>query len=104
MRWFWASYLGDACNRPRHEFSLLRQDLRLLSPMTVITAEFDPLCDEGEALVRHLRVSGVPAVGRRYLGMIHGFASLPILTPAADRAIGDLAADILVSFRHQASG
>ncbi len=44
-------------------------------------------------------MAGVPTIGRRFLGMIHGFGTLRALTPAADRALGDIATDINVSFR-----
>jgi acetyl esterase/lipase len=36
----------------------------------------------------------VPVVARRYLGMIHGFMSMPLVTPLADRALADVAQDI----------
>ena len=75
--------------------SVLRvEDLSGLPPATVVTAEFDPLRDEGETYADRLRAAGVPVVGRRYLGMIHGFVSMPAVTPLADRAVADLAQDI----------
>ena len=101
MRWFWTSYtgcLGD--DDDLNAFSLLHRDLSCISAATVITAEFDPLRDEGEALTHQLRLAGVPTTGRRFLGMIHGFATLPALTPAADRVLNDMAADIRVSFQN----
>jgi acetyl esterase len=39
----------------------------------VVTAEHDPLRDEGEELVRLLAEAGVAVVGTRYLGQVHGF-------------------------------
>jgi acetyl esterase len=60
----------------------------------VITAEFDPLRDEGEAYADQLRAAGVAVMGRRYLGMTHGFASMPYVTPVANRALADVAADL----------
>jgi acetyl esterase len=38
-----------------------------------VTAEHDPLCDEGELLASRIAEAGVPCVGTRYLGMLHGF-------------------------------
>jgi acetyl esterase len=49
----------------------------------VITAEFDPLRDEGEAYGHRLRGAGVEATVTRYDGMIHGFFGM---TAAVDKA------------------
>jgi acetyl esterase len=98
MQWFWNCYLASAADGADGRASPLRaKDLGGLPPATIVTAEFDPLRDEGEAYADRLRESGVPVVGRRYLGMIHGFTSLPFVTPMADRSIADLAQDFRAS-------
>ncbi|MEI8613294.1 alpha/beta hydrolase [Shewanella sp. PP-He15 brown] len=53
----------------------------------IITAEFDPLVDEGEQLFRHLLEAGVNAHCRRYLGVIHGFFQLSGVSRSARDAM-----------------
>jgi acetyl esterase len=93
MQWLWQQYLaaGDADNP---EAALLLAQVGGLPPTTVVTAEFDPLRDEGEALAAHLREAGVPVALRRYAGMVHGFAGMPQLTPVADEALQAVARDL----------
>lgn len=54
---------------------LWRKDFNGLPPTHIITAEFDPLRDEGEALYQRFLEQGVECSCQRYLGVIHGFSS-----------------------------
>ncbi len=94
MQWFWGHYLKNPGDLSNPLAAPLKADVRGLPPATVATCEFDPLRDEGEAYADRLRAAGVEVVGRRYLGMIHGFASMPYLTAVANRALADLGADL----------
>lgn len=92
--WFWDCYLGSNGDRRDSRVAVLHADLRGLPPSTVLTAEYDPLRDEGEAFARALRAAGNATITRRYLGMAHGFFSMPGLTPIAAHAMTDLAQDL----------
>jgi len=94
MRWFWSCYLAGPQDAVNPLAAPMQANVAGLPPATVITAEFDPLRDEGEAYADQLRAAGVAVVGRRYLGMTHGFASMPYVTPVANRALADVAADL----------
>ncbi|MBB4155722.1 acetyl esterase [Sphingomonas jinjuensis] len=83
MRWAWT-----AVGEPD---ALTKLDLTGLPPTLVVTAGCDPLGDEGIALVDALRLSGVSVRHARIPGMIHGFASLPTLTPQAETTINRVA-------------
>ncbi|RUL83106.1 alpha/beta hydrolase [Tautonia sociabilis] len=91
MRYYWRQYAPRPEDAEHPLASILRADLAGLPPAFVLTAEYDPLRDEGEQLARRLQDAGVPATLRRFDGQIHGFFHLGHLIPDGKTAIAEAA-------------
>jgi acetyl esterase len=95
MEWFWGHYLAkDEDRKNPYACPAYAKSLSGLPPALVITAEYDPLRDEGEAYAVRLSDEGVSTILKRYEGVTHGFFGMPGLLEKAKAAIGD-AADAL---------
>jgi acetyl esterase len=100
MKWFVELYLGEHGDPKDPLVSpIYASDLSNLPPALVITAEFDPLRDEGEAYAELLRHAGVVATTSRYDGMIHGFFGMGALVDAARPAMKEAATAIKEALR-----
>ena len=92
MQRYWNLYL-DGADGFQPDLSPLRaDDLAGLPPAYVLTAEYDVLRDEGEAMVAKLREAGVDVEHRRFEGTIHGFWRWMSATPATREAIDEVGA------------
>lgn len=69
-------YLSTTALHHPEASPLWRKDFHGLPPVHILTAEYDPLRDEGEALYQRLLEQGVDCTCQRYLGVIHGFFQL----------------------------
>jgi len=93
MHWFWGHYCPDVTRRNEPYASPLRaRDLSGLPPAIVVTAECDPLVDEGRAYADRLRSAKVPVSYIEYPGMIHGFMGWASALPTARRAFDEIGA------------
>jgi len=86
--WYVKQYIGpDGDPRDPRISPLFAKDFSSLPPALILTAEFDPLRDEGEAYAQKLQSAGVPVTLKRYKGMVHGFFQMAGLVDEGRLAI-----------------
>ncbi|MFY9998047.1 MAG: alpha/beta hydrolase fold domain-containing protein, partial [Trebonia sp.] len=95
MTWYWDHYVPEPAARMNPYASPLRApDMSGLPPLYLVTAEHDPLRDEGFAYADRMRAARVPVEHRHYGSQIHGFFSFVNLLDDADKAISEAGATI----------
>jgi len=97
MLWFTNHYLKSEEDKQNPLASpMLAANLRGLPPALIVTAEYDPLRDEGEQYGERLKEAGVPVTISRYNGMTHGFLSMPF--DQGKKAMAEMSAALRAAF------
>jgi acetyl esterase len=101
MAWFWNHYIGDDHAENPHASPIAASDLSGLPPACVITAEFDPLRDEGEAYGEALKQAGVSTKIVRFDGMIHTFFGMTDILDGSRQAMALASEQLAQAFKNQ---
>ena len=92
MEWFWNAYLPNNDNdRNPYACPAHAEDISNLAPAVIVTAQFDPLLDDGVKYKEKLEAGGVKVIYKNYEDMIHGFMVLPTVTSRAEELSTDCA-------------
>ncbi len=104
MHWFAGHYLKSP-SEASHPYAspLQSSDLSGLPPATIITAEHDPLRDDGRLYSSALQAAGVAVAYRNFDGMMHEFFSLAGLLDAGSEAVRFAATELRTAFNRTAS-
>jgi acetyl esterase len=90
MIWYWDRYIPDPAARVNPYASPLRApSLAGLPPAYLVTAEHDPLREEGFAYADRLRAARVPVEHRHYGSQIHAFFTFTGMLDDADKAVAE---------------
>ena len=98
MRWFRDQYVGETARQDWRASPLLA-DLAGVAPAFVLTAGYDPLCDEGVAYARRLDAAGVQTAHLHLPTQVHGFLTMSRFIRAADTVIETVAAMLRQAWR-----
>ena len=94
MEWFWGYYLSPNDKTNPIACPALAKNFSNLPRAFVITAEVDPLRDEGEAYAEAMRKSGVNVKLKRYNGVCHGFFSMASMIDKGRQAVADASEEL----------
>lgn len=99
MRWFEFQYIGaDTDLRNPYAFPAYCKDLTGLAPAVLVTAEYDPLADDGRLYAQALKAAEVPVIFKEFEGVIHGFNALAGVAPEIAKDVQLYLAESINSF------
>lgn len=99
MAWFTEKYLNTMIEAQDSKISLVNANLKGLPSTTIITAEIDPLNNDGVMLANKLSAAGVQVNSRNYEGVTHEFFGMAIVVPEAKQAQAYAADQLKVAFK-----
>lgn len=99
MGWFNEQYLNTMIEAQDPKISLINANLKGLPPTTIITAEIDPLHDDGIMLANKLKAAGVKVDTKNYEGVTHEFFGMALLVPEAKAAQAYAADQLKAAFK-----
>ena len=86
MMWFTKNYVNTMAEAADPRLALVKANLKGLPPTTIITAEIDPLHDDGEMLSNKMKEAGVKTEYKNYAGVTHEFFGMAAVVPQAKEA------------------
>jgi len=99
LKWFGNYYLNSPADQTNPDASpLLADSLKGLPPAFIVTADIDPLRDQGEAYKGRLLEAGISVVGARYTGVTHEFFGMAGAVDTAKQAVSDVAYSLRLAF------
>ncbi len=90
LRWYIANYLAGADPTNPEASPLLGPDLENLCPTLLVTADHDPLRNEGRAYATRLTEAGNAVTFHEWPGTTHGFMIMAGITPTARELIATM--------------
>ena len=105
MNWFMLHYAPEGTEHAHLRLSPMKEEsLAGLAPAIVVTAGFDPLCDQGQEYADALEAEGVPTLYRCYDSLAHGFLGFPGVVKKADVACREIAGLVREAFDGKLKG
>ena len=99
MKWFADQTFAKKEDANDPKVALLQaKTLKGLPPVTIVTAQIDPLRSEGEALAEKFKADGVPVSYKNYEGVTHEFFGMGAVVDKAKEAVGFVAGELKTSF------